>query len=253
MDHDRRERPTADSSRSGSEASIEFVNHASFIVEFNGVRIISDPWLFGSAFNDGWRLLCDVPFDLERFREIDYVWISHEHPDHFSPDVLSRIPEEIRQNVTVLFQATKDQKVLDFCSRIGFQTRELPHLKPIDLAGGLQVICGSVPSHDSWIYYECGGTGILNVNDCSVDGAGRARTISKAVGGVDLLLTQFSYAGWNGNADDTEMRRRAAAAKLRDMRAQIQEFQPEWTVPFASFATSPRGESTLQRRGQHAP
>ena len=232
----RGERPTADSLRSRRGVSIEFVNHASFIVEFNGVRIISDPWFFGSAFNDGWRLLCDVPFDLERFREIDYIWISHEHPDHFSPHVLNSIPEEIRRNVTVLFQATKDQKVLDFCSRIGFQTRELPHLESIDLAGGLQVICGSVPSDDSWIFYKCGGSGILNLNDCSVDVAGRASTIAEAVGRVDLLLTQFSYAGWNGNAADTDMRRRAAAAKLGAMRAQIQAFQPEWTIPFASFA-----------------
>ena len=55
-----------------SRPAIEFVNHASFVLEFAGRRIIQDPWLFGTAFNDGWSLLCDYGFSPERFREIDY-------------------------------------------------------------------------------------------------------------------------------------------------------------------------------------
>ena len=74
---------------------IEFVNHASFILKNQGIQIISDPWLFGNAFNDGWSLLCDYDFDLEKFKEIQYIWFSHEHPDHFSPALLNKIDIEI--------------------------------------------------------------------------------------------------------------------------------------------------------------
>ena len=226
-------------SRLGESAelpSIEFVNHASFVCEFGGLRVISDPWLFGSAFNDGWRLLCDYQFDLGRFQDIDYIWISHEHPDHFSPWVLNRIPKETRCGITVLFQKTKDRKVLDYCSGIGFQTRELPHHEPVELVDGFTVMCGSVPFVDSWILYDCAGIKVLNMNDCIVDGMASASAIQRAVGDVDLLFTQFSYAGWKGNPDETELRQRFAALKLRAMQTQIEVLKPGWTVPFASFA-----------------
>lgn len=218
-----------------SSPKIEFVTHASFILEFDGVKIMSDPWLFGSAFNEGWRLICDYRFDMERFRDIDYIWISHEHPDHFSPRVLKSIREELRKDITFLFQATKDRKVVDFCRGIGFHTMELPHERPVMLTQGLQVTCGNVPFFDSWILYDCGDKRILNINDCIVDGEGVASDISKVVGEVDVLLTQFSYAGWKGNADDRTLRRESAASKLRVMQTQILSFRPEWTIPFASF------------------
>ena len=36
---------------------LEFVNHASYVLESGGVRLLCDPWLEGTAFNDGWALL----------------------------------------------------------------------------------------------------------------------------------------------------------------------------------------------------
>ena len=218
-----------------SRPAIEFVNHASFVLESAGSRIIHDPWLFGAAFNDGWSLLCDSGFDLERFAEIDYIWISHEHPDHFSPAVLRRVPEAIRRDTTVLFQQTKDRKVLDFCAETGFKTRELRHMERVTLEDGLETVCGLVPLYDSWILYDCAGFKVMNINDCAVDGRALEH-IRRAVGPVDVLFTQFSYAGWKGGPGDTAMRRAAAGAKLQAMQDQIRVLEPRWTVPFASFS-----------------
>ena len=218
-----------------SRPAIEFVNHASFVLGFAGRRIISDPWLFGAAFNDGWSLLCDHGFDPERFAEIDYIWMSHEHPDHFSPAVLRSVPEAIRRGTTVLFQRTKDRKVVDFCTGIGFKTRELRPMERVALVDGLEVVCGQVPLYDSWLLYDCAGFKVMNINDCAVDGRALAH-IRRAVGPVDVLFTQFSYAGWKGGPGDTAMRRAAAGAKLRAMQAQIRALEPQWTVPFASYS-----------------
>ncbi|MYJ81854.1 MAG: hypothetical protein F4046_08565 [Acidimicrobiaceae bacterium] len=218
-----------------SRPVIEFVNHASFVLEFAGSRIITDPWLFGTAFNDGWSLLCDYGFDPERFAEIDCIWMSHEHPDHFSPAVLRSVPEALRRDTTVLFQQTKDRKVVDFCAEIGYRTRELRHMEPVRLDNGVEVVCGQVPLYDSWILYDCGGFKVMNINDCAVDGRALAG-VRRVVGPIDVLFTQFSYAGWKGGPGDTAMRRAAARAKLRGMQAQIRALEPRWTVPFASFS-----------------
>src|SRR5690606_28781721 len=64
---------------------IEWVNHASFVVRHEQVALISDPWLFGTAFDDGWSLLSPTRFRPEDFATLTHVWVSHEHPDHFHP------------------------------------------------------------------------------------------------------------------------------------------------------------------------
>src|SRR5205807_3141611 len=62
------------------------------------VRLITDPWLFGSAFNNGWDLISETKFSLDDFREITHIWFSHEHPDHFAPPVLKAIDPAVRAN-----------------------------------------------------------------------------------------------------------------------------------------------------------
>ena len=49
--------------------NIEWVNHASYIVQYKNIRMIADPWLFGSSFNDGWDLLVDSKFQIEDLNE----------------------------------------------------------------------------------------------------------------------------------------------------------------------------------------
>ena len=71
---------------------ITFVNHASIIISHENIRLITDPWLFGSAFNNGWTLLSESKFRTQDFQNITHIWFSHEHPDHFHPFVLKSIP-----------------------------------------------------------------------------------------------------------------------------------------------------------------
>ena len=215
---------------------IEFVNHASFIIEHNGIRILNDPWLIGSAFNDGWDLLVPTVFDFENApANINYIWYSHEHPDHFSPVVLKKIPEHHRKNITILYQQTKDKKVIEFCRGLGYKILELEDNRETELVPGFTVICNKVPFFDSWIMYNCNGYKILNANDCVVDGDGKAEDIRKITGKVDVLLTQFGYAAWKGNPDEKKLREIAAASKLEIVKEQINVFEPTFTIPFASF------------------
>src|SRR5215216_1836839 len=119
--------PSRPSSRVSLEGrmQIQFVNHASFVCEHKDVRLLCDPWLYGSAFNDGWDLIVESRFSADQFADVNYIWFSHEHPDHFSPRVLSDVPAELRPRITVLYKQTTDQKVLNFCRKLGFITREL--------------------------------------------------------------------------------------------------------------------------------
>src|SRR3982750_30517 len=100
---------------------IEWVNHASFIIGYDGMRLICDPWLEGTAFANGWALLSTTVFSFEAFKSLPHIWFSHEHPDHFSPPNINKIPKEYKKNITVLFQATVDRKVPEYCNKAGFK------------------------------------------------------------------------------------------------------------------------------------
>ena len=101
-----------------SNALITFVNHASVIFSHKDIRLMTDPWLFGSAFNNGWELLSKSKFQLDDFAKITHIWFSHEHPDHFHPGVLSKIPEDLRKKITILFQDTLDHRVAKKCMQL---------------------------------------------------------------------------------------------------------------------------------------
>jgi UDP-MurNAc hydroxylase len=180
-------------------------------------------------------LICESPFKAEDFATIDYLWFSHEHPDHFTPAVLKAIPPEIRAKITVLFHATKDGKVLRFCKDLGFQTMELAQHRKYQLTPEIEIICGAVPFFDSWIYYKLGEQRILNVNDCVVDGDAKCEEIQRVTGPVDVLFTQFSYAAWKGNEIYKEMREESARSKLQIVEHQTHIFKPKYTIPFASY------------------
>jgi UDP-MurNAc hydroxylase len=212
-----------------------WVNHASFVVEADPIRLITDPWIEGTAFNHGWRLLADTKFRYEDFAGITHIWFSHEHPDHFSPPNLRRIPEELRRRITVLFHETRDRRVLQFCESLGFRVQELPLNRRVELAPEVSILCGPQGSLDSWMAFTASGQTLLNMNDCVFDDIGSLAAIKKHVGGVDLLLSQFSFATWVGNEGDFASHRRHAADKLKEMARQIGIFAPRWFIPFASY------------------
>jgi hypothetical protein len=212
-----------------------WVNHASFIVEEGPVRLITDPWMEGTAFNDGWRLMADTKLRYEEFADITHIWFSHEHPDHFSPPNIRRIPEQLRGRITVLFHETRDRRVLKFCQSLGFQIQELPLNQRVELAHGLSILCGPQGILDSWMALTTPRQTLLNMNDCVFDDAKELKSIRQTVGSVDVLLTQFSFATWIGNKGDTASHRRHGAEKLMEMRRQVGIFQPRWLIPFASY------------------
>ncbi len=214
---------------------IKWVNHASYIIEYRGVRLISDPWLFGSAFDNGWELLCDSAMNISDFSNITHIWFSHEHPDHFSPPLLAKIPKEVREGIVVLFQETKDRRVVNFCKKLGFSVLELKNRTSLTLAEGVKITCGKCPPIDSWILVELDDFKILNLNDCIVNNDYLLNCIYSMTGEVDLLMTQFAYAQWGGNPDEKDLLDESKSEKLDRILIQYERFKPKLICPFASF------------------
>jgi len=214
---------------------IIFVNHASVIFSYKKIKLITDPWIFGSAFNNSWELISQSKMRIEDFKEISHIWFSHEHPDHFNLTVLNSIPKEIREEITVLFQDTLDHRVAKKCRQLGFSVIEMKHNKLYKLDDDFQIKCRPYLLYDSLLYLEIGNKKILNLNDCGVDSIRQAEYIQKIIGNVDLLLTQFGYAAHIGDPEDIQLRKETSKEKLMRIKIQSQVFNAKYVIPFASF------------------
>ncbi len=229
---------------------ITWVNHASFIFEYDNIKLITDPWLEGTAFDNGWSLLSKTQLKYEDFASITHIWFSHEHPDHFSPPNIGKIPPGIKKNITVLFQNTIDRKVAKYCQKEGFkEIIEMQEDTYYKLSDKVEVLCNPFTDGDSYLYIKTDTTGLLNINDCLIDSLETAKSVQARVGKTDILFTQFCYANKVGNKDDVTLRVKASAEKLQRIKYQDQVFNPSVIIPFASYVYFSHEENFYMNNG----
>lgn len=220
------------------KSEITFVNHASVLVDCEDIAILSDPWYSGGAFHKGWNLLfendnADIVKILDR---TTHIWISHEHPDHFSIKFFKDFRQHLAErDIEILFQNTVDKRVVSFLRGIGLKYRELEFNLRTMLADQVTVMCIKDGFYDSGLLIENREEKILNLNDCEINTQARALEVKRLTGEVDVLLTQFSFAAWKGGRSNLKWRTDAAKEKIESVRLQAKVFNPKFVIPFASY------------------
>jgi len=211
---------------------IQFINHASVKIITPQACITTDPWYSGPAFNNGWDLIRADAEMTATASDATHVWLSHEHPDHFSIAFFKATPNRA---LRVLFQKTADGRVAGFLRSQGFPVDEIPQGVNHEFAPGETISVTRAGFYDSWCVVRAGGKVILDLNDCEVNTEQDLLALKKEVGRVDVLLTQFSYAAWKGGRANKALREVAARDKLATVNRQIEILQPKFVIPFASF------------------
>jgi hypothetical protein len=214
---------------------IRLISHASVLLEADGIVLLTDPWQFGTAFNDSWRLRIP-PHDLEPYLQtVDYLWISHEHPDHFHIPTLRSMPQGFKDKVTVLFQKTFDaDKMVRALMRLGFaKVVLLRHREFFSLGNGAEAYLYQSRHMDSALAVRTAdGTVALNLNDLPLTDLD-CRTLRRDLGRPAVVLNQFSIAGYDGVEENLPG---LPAAVLASMSRAHRRLKASATIPFASFA-----------------
>lgn len=220
---------------------IRFVGHACVIVETSGHSILMDPWFSGKIFNNSWSLRPQPEFDSTLLDGIDYLWISHEHPDHCHFPTLSSFPAPFKQRVTVLIQERDYAKLIAAFKNLGYQKfRLLPHRAIMPLSrnasgdSNLKVYCYHAGVMDSALAVIDDEHVALNVNDARIS-TGECRLILKDLGHVDALLNQFSLAAYAGFEPPQPHLQKRARQILKNVSAVHRSLGATVTIPFASF------------------
>jgi len=186
-------------------SNIKFLNHSSLLVSSKNTKILCDPWFFGSAFQDGWSLLHDRSHDINDL-EFEYVWISHEHPDHFSIPTISALNHKTK----FLYQQTDDKKVKNYLEAKGHQVIEIEHGKKTKI-GDIELVLFVCDGYDSSILFKFDdGRSFLNINDARVDLDHHLENeiMPHLVNTkLDMVSFQFSYANWAGNPGEQKISR----------------------------------------------
>lgn len=224
---------------------VELLNHASVLITVGNRSVLTDPWFWGAAFNNGWSLLYEnepghVESTLDR---TDAIWISHEHPDHFSVSFFKKYSAKINAlEIPIIFQKTSDQRVAGFLRNLGLNVIEIENQSSYQMFDDVFIKVIQVGLYDSALLIETNDFTILNLNDCEVSSKDSAEALFGDLT-VDILLTQFSYAAWKGGKENIKWRRVAAEKKLENIKFQDGFFRPNHIIPFASFIRFSREEN----------
>ena len=222
------------------KSSIRLINHASVKFEFKEIKILTDPWYQGSVFHKSWKLIYQQTENeiLSLIRDISHIFISHEHPDHFSPSFFLDIKIKsilLENKIKILFQQTKDKRVLKFLEKNEYEVIEIPNNKYFNLTNEVKIKLTKFGYIDSSLIIETPNNKILNLNDCPLNKKEEIETFKKKHGEFDILLSQFSYAAWKGGKNNNEYRKIAAEEKIKTMINQYKILGCKHVIPFASF------------------
>ena len=216
----------------GEQGSVTFLNHSSFLVDSGETKILCDPWYRGAAFGNSWRLLAENSHQIAEL-DYDYIFLSHEHPDHFSIPTLNDLPE----GKTFIYQKTVDGKVANYLRAKGHKVIEFSHGVK-QTVGDIDVTIYVVDGYDSTVLFRLpSGNRVLNINDCRIELDSKLlRQIKEDTGpNVELALVQFSYANWAGNVGDSNIAELLHKQTLERNKLVLDEFDPKYHLLFASY------------------
>ena len=215
---------------------VKFINHACIQIFYDEFSILIDPWFDGKVFNNSWKLLKDTDLKNVDFTNLKYIVFSHEHPDHLNFDTLKKI-YNLNKNITCIFPYRTDDTVKKVIEKIGFkfiflkQNSEKFFLNENDYLK----FFSKKPEGDHTIVFSIDKKVIVNQNDDYTDES-TIQLILSEFKYVDILLTQFSLAGYYGNSDNSKLiKTNGHDFHLNRVNYYQKKFNSRIVVPFASY------------------
>ena len=256
---------------------ITYHNSAAVLIKDDNTKILIDPWLSNGEYFGAWGIYPPYDFKPEEFDDVDYIYISHIHPDHCSPITLSKLNKKI----PVLIHNFPEKYLKKNIEKLGFDVIELENNKRTELKNNLFIniiaadncnpeICGKLfgcaflgskygtSQIDTMAVIDNKKQVIVNTNDCPFEIAEKtARIISKEYKKIDLLLVGYSGASsypqcFNFSEKETKIEANKKRVKrLRDAINYVQIFNPHYFMPFAGkYTLSGKNYLLNKKRGE---
>lgn len=240
---------------------ITHLTSATEIIEVNGIKILTDPWLDDGIYYGSWYLYPPYTLPDSTIADVDYVYVSHIHPDHFCDATMQRL----NKSIPILIHRYQEPFLKRRIESMGFQVMELENNQRTLLQNDVHIniiaadncnpeICGKAfgcfafsnqtggsNQIDSMCVIDNEEFVLLNTNDCPYPIA--YESIGKVKQGyskIDFLLVGYTgaslypYAMVDYSEDEMHAAKDRARLKSLGFGARIiAETQPRFFMPFA--------------------
>lgn len=259
---------------------VRYLNSASVIIESNNTKILCDPWLVNGEFYNSWGIYPPFNFEPKEYDDIDYIYISHIHPDHCSTLTLSKLNKDIPVIIFNFFDKSLKNKI----ESLGFTVTELSNNLRTKLNNDFFINifladncnpeictkafgCGQFESEfratpiDTMAIFDDGKQVIVNTNDCPPELSLKTLPVVKEIyKKIDFLLVGYLGASsypqsYNFSKDYLDKEKsKKIQNRLNAGKEYVDLIKPKYFMPFAgqytltgknSFLNSDRGEPEL--------
>ena len=190
---------------------LTYLHSASVIIHNDDTKILCDPWLVNGEFFNAWGIYPPYDFEPKNFSNIDFIYISHIHPDHASMLTLSKLDKDI----PIIIYKFQDKSLKNKIEALGFSVIELSNNCRTKLKDDLFINilladncnpeictkvfgCGQFETEfqvtpiDTMAVFDNGTQKIVNTNDCPPELSEKTLPILKRMyGSIDLLLVGY--------------------------------------------------------------
>lgn len=213
--------------------------HASMRIDTAAGSILCDPWVNPAYFASWFPFPDNSQLDWESLGQVDYLYVSHLHRDHFDAEHLRRF---ISKKATVLLPEFPTSELEDELRELGFTSfLRTKSDEVMELDGGLKVMIQALtsptdgPIGDSSLWVEYDGVRLLNQNDARPTDL----SVFAELGPVHAHLLQFSGAIWYPMVYELPQAAKTAFGKQKRDRQfdrtfrYIDDLQASWVFPIA--------------------
>jgi CMP-N-acetylneuraminate monooxygenase len=223
--------------KKNTNLKFRWLNHACAHVTDGNLSIVTDPWLKGSAFLTGWWLdEVSTSDSVELVKNADYIYISHNHPDHLHPETLSLVDKN-KKIIVGNFSSNSTEKYLN---SLGFNNIHALDFNIIYEIGNDFQLClfkSGDFRDDSGIYLNNGGIETLMTVDSNFL---NSYVLPK---NINLLMTSFAggasgfplcYNNYNLEQKNNISKRNKLAIRASVL-GYIKETSPKYFMPYAGM------------------
>lgn len=174
---------------------ITYLTQASLLIEFEGKKLLMDPWLVGSCWGGNIWHYPPPKIKPEEIKDIDFLYLSHAHDDHLHPESLARLNPEVRAAKTLVpdFKAPYFEKALNANGLNNIY--KMNNSESISLADNTSAVMfiNDQGDHDSSLLIQSNGTNIFFQTD-NILSIEEAKHIGEKYD-IDIVFTITSLTG----------------------------------------------------------